>query len=227
MRTNSESGNILIYVLGALFLMGLLIVMVKGSSTPGSNIDSEALAIKVSEVRQYGDELERAVTFIMQNGYSENDIRFAHASAHADYSAAGNIDNIPGRQVFNKTGGGATFRDPPGGIQTTATPWAFSGAAMVSGIGTTCAQSSCADLTAFLMYVSKNFCLSLNKQAGVANPSGDAPVDTDGFSWTAKFTGSYGAASAVDTTGNHTLSRKEGCVKNGTDYHYYRVLLAR
>ena len=75
--SNSQSGNILIYILGAVFLLGALTIMVKGSSAPGGGIDEEALIIRVSEVQNYGRELEQAVSYIFQNGHSEADIRLS------------------------------------------------------------------------------------------------------------------------------------------------------
>lgn len=58
-------------------MLGLLAMTVKGSNTLGAGIDSEQLAIRVAEVQQYGQELERAVTYVLRNGHSEIDIRFA------------------------------------------------------------------------------------------------------------------------------------------------------
>ncbi len=228
-----ESGNIVIYILGAIFLMGLLIVMVRGSSQPGANIDAEGLAIKVSEVQQYANELERAVGFIQQNGYSETDIRFAHPSAHADYNAAGDINDIPARQVFNKSGGGATWREPPSGVQTTLTPWIFNANSQVRGIGTTASTNASADLVAILPYVTKDFCVAINKASNVNMPSGTPPADDGTVDITTKFAGIYDYNSWIaDAAPTLLAGKKEGCFEGGGTpaagtYHYYRVLLAR
>mgnify|MGYP000326001555 CR=1 FL=1 len=53
----AESGNMLIYILGAIFLMGLLIVIVKGSFQPGTGIDAEKAQIMANQIRAYGAEL--------------------------------------------------------------------------------------------------------------------------------------------------------------------------
>jgi len=117
-RANTQSGNILIYILGAIFLLGLLIITVRGSSTPGNNIDEEELILRVAEVQQFGAELENAISFILQKGFSELDIRFGHPDAAAGY---GLITDTPERQVFDRNGGGAIYRTPPNNIQTIVT----------------------------------------------------------------------------------------------------------
>ncbi len=231
MRTSScQSGNVVVYLLGAVALLGLLIVMVRGSSTPGSNIDAEQLTIKVSEVQQYGAELERAVQFILQNGYSETDIRFAHPDAHADY---GDINDDQGRQVFHRMGGGTTFRAPPAGIQTSSSPWVFTAANVVKHIGTTASDSTATDLVAVLPDVTKSFCITMNRALKIENPAGEPPQDTGVATLTSRFDGSYTYVSWIsDDATNILAGQKEGCFEGGGTpaagtYHYYRVLLAR
>ena len=82
---SSESGNVLVIILLAVVLIGLLTAAIQGSNNSESaNIDNETLAIRASEVQRYASELERAVTYIMQDGKSESDLRFAHPDAHSD-----------------------------------------------------------------------------------------------------------------------------------------------
>ncbi|MCI5061090.1 MAG: hypothetical protein MRY79_08480 [Alphaproteobacteria bacterium] len=225
-----QSGNILIYIMGAIFLLGILVVMMKGSSTPGSNIDQEQLMIRVAEVQEYGQELERAVTYILRNGYSESDIRFAHPNAPSSY---GVITDDPERQVFHRSGGGATYRAPPSGIQTTATDWLFTGRNNAAGIGVdaaTTGETRGADLIAFLQNVSQDFCILINEKNDINNPSDAPPQDTDDLFLSDLFTGSYAFQESVDAP--ETEGKLEGCLEGaGTPpagtYHYYRVLLAR
>lgn len=225
----SESGNILIYILGAIFLIGALTLMVKGSSTPGAGIDEEALIIKVSEVQQYGQELEQAITYIFQNGHSESDIRFAHPDADSAY---GVITDIPTRQVFHRDGGGATYRDPPSGIQTTVTPWHFSGANSVAQIGSSCSADDCSDLVAVLQNVTEAFCLNINEKNNIENPSNAPPQDDGNMHFSTPFSGSMTWSAHIGDSGFQANGKLEGCLEgestppSGT-YHYYRVLLAR
>jgi hypothetical protein len=226
----NQNGNILIYILGAIFLLGILIVMVKGSSTPGSNIDRETLMIRVAEVQAYGQELERAVAYVMSNGYSEEDIRFAHPDANPGY---GVITDTPTRQVFSTQGGGAKYRTPPDDIQTTTTNWIFNAENNVGTVGTECTSDSCVDLVALLMNVREDFCIEMNEQTGVENPAGVPPQDQNDFSYGTLFTGAYSHSNSInDATDSFILNNTEGCVQGGGDpstttFHYYRVLLGR
>jgi hypothetical protein len=230
-----ESGNILIYILGAIFLLGILVVMVKGSSTPGSNIDEEALMIRVAEVQEYGAELESAVALILSNGFSETDIRFAHPNAPSAY---GVITDTPERQVFSRSGGGATYRENPGNIQTVNTSWVFTGNNHVHGVGTSsCGPPTCIDLVAILPYVSQSFCDMINKKNNTLTSTGNSPQDCGSVDIATPFTGTYTNSNQIlDGAGcgqeEVLLGKSEGCFEGqgspaaGT-YHYYRVLHAR
>jgi len=219
----SESGNILIYILGAIFLIGALTLMVKGSSTPGAGIDEESLIIKVSEVQDYGRELETAISYIFQNGHSEADIRFAHPDGDSAY---GTITDTPTRQVFSRDGGGATFRAPPTGIQATPTDWTFNATNNAPQIG-----SDNNDLIAFLPNVIEGFCILVNENSNIENPSDTPPQDPNNFDATTIFTGTYTGTNDLGTDALNGL-KMEGCLEgSGTPptgtYHYYRVLLPR
>lgn len=226
---NKESGNVLIYVIGALFLMGLLIVILKGSTQPSQNIDAETAILKASQIRQYGAELERGINYILQNGHSESEIRFAypnHSSSYGDIST----DTPMTRQVFHEDGGGVTWRDNDPGIQSADTDWIFSSANAVNQVGSTCTSSSCTDIVAFLPNLNSAVCVAINDSLNIPNTSNtpdqlDADVDI-----TTIFSSSYTYA---DTLTDATFDGKdEGCFEGaGTPaagtYHYYKVLLAR
>ena len=232
MEINKQSGNVLVYILGAIFLLGILIIMVKGSSTPGNNIDKESLMISVSEVQDYGQELERAVTYIMQNGHSEADIRFAHPDASSAY---GDITNIPSRQIFSRNGGGAKYRQPPANIQVTPTDWIFNAENIVVGAGSseTCVTVNCVDLIALLMNVTKDFCLLVNDKNNIKNVADNPPQDTGSIAYSTPFIGTFVNTQSIKDDATLYLSgHNEGCFEGGGTpaagtYHYYRVLLAR
>ena len=105
-RQKTQSGNILIYILGAIVLMGVLVILVKGSMQPGSGIDAENVEIQASRVQAYAAAMERAVNYILTSGNSEADIRFAHTGADAGY---GTVGDTPKRQVFEQAGGGIEY----------------------------------------------------------------------------------------------------------------------
>lgn len=226
----NESGNILIYILGAIFLLGLLVVLIRGSSGGGGNIDEETLIIRAAEVQEYGAELESAVALILTNGFSESDIRFAHPDANAAY---GVITDTPERQVFSRSGGGATFRAPPSGIQSAVTPWIFNARNRVHFIGTeNPGNNSNVDLIALLPYVTQDFCILLNDRVGVTNPAGIPPQDATTAEITVTFDGTYTLQNNIAAPGDALRGKPEGCFEGGGTpatgtYHYYRVLHAR
>jgi hypothetical protein len=225
---NAQSGNILIYILGAIFLLGVLIMTMKSSNTPGSNIDEETLMLRVSEIQDYGSELERAVSYVLRNGHSEVDIRFAHPNAPSAY---GDIADDPTRQVFHRDGGGALYRDIPNGIQVTPTPWVFNSKNQVTNIGTTCGNPSCADILFIIPNVSSNFCNAVNTKNNVGD--GTAPQDDGNVDITSSFDGTFNVINVIrDLAPNYLDGKSEACFEGFTDppagtYHYYRVLLPR
>lgn len=231
----NEAGNILVYILGAIFLLGLLVVVVKGSSTPGAGIDQEQLLIRIAEVQEYGNELEQAVAWVLRNGHSEADIRFAHPDADSAY---GDITDTPTRQIFHRDGGGATYREQPSGIQTTATPWVFNGSNVVGTIGSgSGAQDKKTDLIAILSNVSESFCLNINQKNDALTSSGANPQDCGAIEITNKFDGNFSFNNEIfdgsGCGGAELLAQElEGCIEGGGTppagtYHYYRVLLPR
>ena len=230
-KRSSISGNMLIYILGAIFLLGLLIVLIKGNFQEGTGIDPEKTAIQVGEVQRYTAELERAVSYIMRNGASETEIRFAHPTGDAAYSAYGTIATTPTRQVFSATGGGAEWRNPPTGSQVVATPWVFNSNNAVNSVGVYLTR----DLLVILPNVTKDFCLRINSVLGVENPGGNPPNDQDYIIVNQSFAGSYTSGAWAAISYNSTSPGMEGCVGITTagggatvgNYYYYRVLLAR
>lgn len=235
-KQTSRSGNIFIYILGAIFLMGILIVVVKGSYQPGTGIDAEKTVIAASQIRAYGSELERAVSLIMRSGMSENDIRFSH-SADVAYGVLTPLSTYRAeRQVFDIKGGGAEWKAPPAGSQAAATPWLFNARSYVDKVGTSCNGASCVELIAFLPDVTKTLCLLLNSSLGITNPSGNPPQERSGVQLDQPFVGTYTATPTnVDVTGDYLAGRMEGCFEgnsSGTNglpghYYYYKVLMAR
>lgn len=233
-KINAQSGNILIYILGAIVLIGLLTIMVKGSSTPGGGIDREALEIRVAEVQAYGNELERAVAYVLRSGYSETDIRFAHPNHNSAY---GNITNDPARQIFAREGGGATWRDNESDIQMVDTDWVFNGTGAIRQIGTPAGacpkhDTTCSELIAYLPNVTKSFCLLINDKNGITNPAGEPAPDDSTVDILTPFTGTYERDSLILGAGLYHDGTTEGCFEGDVNppvgtYHYYRVLLPR
>lgn len=232
----------LFMILIAIVLIGLLsAVILRTGNGESANIDKETLAIRASEVQRYASELERGVRYILQNGKSEADIRFAHPSASADYGDL-SADADPTDQVFHKDGGGADYKAPPAGITNSTVAWEFYGGTAIPGAG-----SDRADLVAVLPDVTQQFCDKINALNGQSTPQDTGGVAAAGASaGDCVFMGAAGrfrdarqfyatpntmslATFAQDPETSTARTALEACVVCTTDSkrHYYHVLLAR
>lgn len=220
----------LLYILGAIFLMGILIFLVKGNFQEGSGIDADQIVIKATQVQQYAGELERGVGYILRNGYSEADIRFATNIS----STYGDITNDAGRQVFVARGGGVEYKSPPSGIND-GTAWQFFATTHFTDMGIDTGGSQKAELIAVLPNVTQAFCTQINRIVGqssinlasTSDPAANGCVHQPG----SEFQGTFAAGGAVNLLDDAVVTKfpaKEACVKcNSGSFHYYKVLLTR
>lgn len=229
MKTASQSGNMFVYILGAIFLLGILLVALRSGYQPGAGIDTEKGMLQASQIQKYASELERGVTFIMQNGRSESDLRFAHVSAPG-YGTPG---DTPARQVFEPTGGNVEFKAPPSGAND-GTMWQFYGNTHIRDLGTNSGTGIRSELLAVLPNVTAAVCNEINRAVGQTidiTLNNDPGANGCVYGGTV-FTGTF-VTGATSNTIDHTmfskLPPKEACVKCQSDgnLHYYRVLLAR
>lgn len=221
----AQSGNVLFFILIAIVLTGLLTVAIQSTTQTGSeNIDRETLIIRASQVRQYASELENAVRFVIQNGASEEDIRFAHPDNNADY---GSIATTPEFQVFSSNGGGAGFKAPPESINN-GDSWEFYGTSHLPDVG-----SNSAELVAVLPNITQGFCEVINEQLGydpATQPTDSAACIHSGAA--GRFDGATTFSVSPNTADEGTFTVKpalQGCVQCSADssYHYFKVLMSR
>lgn len=217
-----QRGNVLFIILIAIALVAALTLAIRGLNSSSGDIDKETLAIRASEVQRYMSELEQAVRQVLTNGYSENDIRFAHSGAHADY---GNLfsDSDKGDQVFHARGGAASYRVPFRGINDSSS-WEFYGHTALPGVG-----SDRADLVAVLPNVTAEFCNIVNQSVGYMSAPTDSGVclkgsDSDRFDDGTQFSGS---PNTVNSASFSIKPSVRGCITCGDSRHYFYVLLAR
>ena len=224
--SSSQSGNILFYVLIGIVLVGALTVALRMGGDAGKDPDSERLVIKATEVQRYAAQVQQAVLTMINKGVSEADVRFAHPLASADY---GVVTDDPTHQVFGAVGGNIEYAAPVTNVND-GSQWEFFGTSDIPQVG-----SNKSELIAVLPNVTQEFCNVINLQLGFTPgtqpldiASGASPDCVYSSSGPDRFTGSY------DTTPNTltaaTFSRlpsMQACVRCGTSYHYFYVLLAR
>ncbi len=225
---NNERGNILFIILLAIVLIGLLSAVITNSSnTESANIDKERMAILIAQVQRQASEFERGVQYILQNGYRESQIRFAHPQAHSDYGDL-SADTDRGDQLFASEGGAVTYRNGPELI--TSSQWEFYGNSIIPSVG-----SDLPDLIAVLPDVTQQFCEEINTINGQVQPTDTATCIDSGatmrFRDAVQFDGATNAIPATDFTLNPQTSQPvpalQACVQCGSDYHFYHVLIAR
>jgi hypothetical protein len=219
-----ERGNIMFFILIAIVLIGLVTVALRNSGLESTGIDREGNIINVAQLRQYTTELERAIAYVLQNQISETEISFAHPDAPSAYGTYG---TNPRAEIFHPQGGGANWRNPPSGVND-GSGWEFYATSMVPGVG-----SDRADLIAVLPFMTQAACDEINR----INDQTGSPEDggTCFYSGASnRFAGSYSDStpnemdSNIDDGLNFTaIPATQACVRCGTDYHFYHVLMAR
>lgn len=246
-RHQPQAGNVLFIILIAIVLIGALTAAIQFTSrSDGSNIDRETLIIRTSEVQRYASELERAVNYIIESGQSESALRFAHADAPSDYGDL-SADPYTRDQIFASDGGGATYREPPEGIND-GSPWEFFGGTHVPGMGT-----GRGELVAVLPNVTQEFCDRINQLnnqtlnpfdggSGLAagNSAGDSAGSCVALGDNGRFVGAFHNtpntmdASTFEQDTAYTPSvahpAPQACVvcnEGGEIPHFYHVLLVR
>lgn len=217
----AESGNVIFFILLAVVLVGLVTVAIR-SGDEGANIDKETIIIRVSEMRQYVSDIERGLRFIMQDGASEAEIRFAHPDANPAYGA---IADTPTRQLFNDTGGGVQYRLPPTDI--TSDSWEFYGNTRIPGVGT-----DNPELIAVLPNVTTAFCTKINEMNGhTGQPAEDAgcSIHDTGLRFTSGTLFQDGTENTLNEASFTVTPAVQACVQcaAGPTYHFYHVLMAR
>lgn len=220
----NQSGNVIFFILLAIFLLGLVTAALRSTGIESSGIEREDLSIKISQVRQNAGEIEHAVNLALQNGISESDISFAAADAPSAY---GTYNANPKAEIFNPAGGAARFRSAPSGIND-GSGWEFYGNTAIPQMGT-----DKAELVAVLPNVTEAFCTAINAQAGqtTVQPTDDGSCVNAGPS--SRFSPLNNFAASPNTMNEATFTlmpAPEACVQcnaGSTTFNYYHVLMAR
>ncbi len=214
----------LIIILIAIALIAALVAAIQGNSNNNAQIDKETLILYAAQVRQHANELERGIYYIMQNGISENDIRFSHPLAAEDYGDL-SADTDKTNQIFAREGGGVRYSAPPENVNN-GDMWEFYGQTALPDVG-----SDDAELIAVLPNVTEEFCSIINKSLGFEGQPEDTSSclksanskrfgDGEQFSIT---------PNVVEETSFSIKPAKQGCVRCTADnsYHYFYTLMAR
>lgn len=246
---NKQSGNILLFILIAILLIGLLTVsLTRSSNNTNDTGDFEQNTIIASQIMRYAKAIEASVTQLLARGCGENDISFENDIIAGYTNTFPSAPTTNECHVFEPEGGGQEFVNP-------STSWldtSFSAGAnygefhfprgtCIYGVGDNydlSGNGNCdinpvlnEELIITLPYLKQSICESLNRQAG--HNFATIPSEADSTLETNKFVGSYTGSSEVGN--NPTLyGVATGCLQQAPSgtypdnaYIFYHVLYAR
>ena len=237
---NNQSGNVLIFILIAIVLIGLLTtVLTRSSNTSNETGDYEQRQIIASQALRYVKEIETTIQSLKAQGCGENQLSFENSKEAGYSNANAPVDNSC--HIFEPQGGGMVWEDPPQNI--TAQPWAIYGDHAVHGIGSTDSPliNRNADLIMVMRDIPSFICNAINLQLrlGLASPPTDQGSSiSDGTE--VKFQGTYAGNESITGANNADFCpddsttplcyKNSGCYEEGGNagyYVFYHVLLGR
>lgn len=247
---HSQSGNILIFILLAIVLIGLLTVfLTRSSDTTNETGSYEQNLIAANNILRTAKSIEGAVQNLMARGCGENEISFWHDSdgngtenASDDYF---NPTAPPSRacHIFEAEGTGLSYNDIETNIldaTQSASPlygtWFFTGGScipnMASGDGT-CAAELELEIMLILPWVRQDICHVINAVA-YDDFANSAPIEEDdAYDDSALFIGDFQAPERIDTAANNISNQQSFCFQGQASqipdggFHFTYVLYAR
>jgi hypothetical protein len=224
---HTQSGNVFIIILIAVFLFGALMFTFSRSGSQGvSSISKQEAKIAAQEILNYARLVESAVDRVRRNGCSESEISFENAIV-AGYTNP-NSPADKSCHVFDDAGGKITtlrqteqWLDRTYEGSTSYGNFVYTGNIRVIDIGSTKTE-----LSFYLPYISKEVCENINNLIKVDNP---LPQDAVGGG-VGLFTGTYTPAVTPDIGNEATqlAGKSTFCIQVGTAWNlFYHVLLAR
>jgi len=223
-----ERGNVFFYIFLGIALFGALSFAVsQGGQGSIKGLADEQSRLRATEIIDYTDSVGKAVGIMRLRGVKLTELSFANTGDVA-YGTPG---TTPEHEVFNAEGGGMILRpistDALDNSASGTKYYTYTGNNAVSGVGTTCTASTCADLMILALNLKKSVCITINEMISIDNPSGSPPVDDD-FDDTTAFTGTMGYSETIgdETSSAPVYGHTSGCVFNNDtgEYDYYKVL---
>lgn len=230
MRRNNESGNAFLIILLGVVLFGALAFTMSRSmrSTTTETLSARDADLAASDIMNYAQEVERAVSKLRGKGISENDLSFENTVVTSGYAHTPAVPVTS--RIFHTSGANLSWRSPPPNAND-GSEWHFTGSSCVINLGTGGAGCdsdgiSNEELLAVLYYVNHAVCEQINKKLGIGaipvNSAEDGPSET-------KFTGALQGDTPIDFGAARSTACIEGD-KNGDDvpdYHFYHALIVR
>ncbi len=233
----NQTGNILLFILIAILLIGLLTLSLTRSSNQTNDTgDFEQNVIIANEILNYAKSVEIAVQNLLARGCSENDINFGGASPKPECEVFG--QSGMGIDKYNSEQDGKWLIN---GTLAWPLNTIFTATTRVIGVGNSDLASDGHDLIMFIPNLQLGYCMAINSILGIENPSNYPPRDNNGSAIEGPaFSGTFGGTNnQIETTGNELTGQRAGCfvtdnqasasdALDGEDYFYfYQTLIAK
>lgn len=229
------AGNVLIFLLIAIFLLGALTALfVRTSATTEETGETERVTIGASQIIRFASGVQTAVERMRVNGVSENQISFANTiyqeCDNTPLQDAGHNTKCTSKacEIFSNQGGGLQpFVIPTTLLDTSAcSAWKKGAIALdlkrVDGIG----NLNDDELMLEIYGLSKETCMQINRILKIPNDGSDAPADdaVGGSVFSGTFTQ---AGPLIGDDYADFAGKKAFCLKSGGDYSFFTVLIAK
>lgn len=218
---HNERGNVLVYILLAVALLGSLSFAVSQGWRGGmQDVTKEKARLYANDILEYANAVGNAVAQLRLRGCSDTQISF-EASGIAGYVN----NNAPGDKschVFDLNGGGVTYKPmPPEALKSSITNFAYTGMDAVNNIGT-----SDSELLMYGVGISDQVCIQINKMIGQV--TGDTLIQDNADVTPDPFLGIYSSNVAIGD-GSDFDGVRTGCFFCGPygENVFYKVLIAR
>ncbi len=237
LQAHPESGNVIWLILIAIALLGFLTAMItKSGSSVNQTGSFEQNRVKAAALIRYGKSVQNAVTQMILNGVSENDLDFD--AINASYNNANCPDETC--EVFNVAGGGIPYKSAATiiNIPNYSRDWEVVIGNSLYGFGCDDNDISCTELLMLASEISKDMCLAINNILGIDNPNGDAPRQQDITQGT-HYTGSFSTIATINVLGGtdatnespQVFGKEAGCIyefgSSQNKYHFFQLLVVR
>lgn len=221
---HSEAGNVFMFILLGIVLFGALAFTIARGfrSDTTSSISARQAELAATDVLNYAQRMERAVNRLRRNGTSESDISF-------DDPALTGYNHTPAvadsDKVFNSSGGNIGYVAPAANSND-GTDWHFTGRTCIADLGTGAtgcdsdADATNEELIMVLNNVNQAVCEEINDSLNITG----VPTDTGGGTSTNNYQGSFADDTEIILAGGPFST---ACFSDGTNNHFYFVLLAR
>lgn len=218
----NEHGNVLIYILVAVALLGALSFAVAQSGRGNiEQLSAERARLFATEIIEYSSNLGNAVTQLKLRGCDESELNFDNPIASGYDNTSAPTDGSC--NIFHPNGGSLSWQQQQAQTRNSTnenfTDYQINATNNTPDIGTFNGELY------FLAETNEAVCIAINNLLAIS--PADPPATDTGFSQHASFTfaGSYSQVSSI----NAYPGEASACFEDGPSgrYYFYKVLLAR